>query len=179
MSGGISWFDKGITIVRFALEMINGLACFQVLLQFILYILAKQNLSFGVIFIFPIPKPFLPPSIFSNQITSKLFSSSFDLSAVFNLSRPMLIIYSCPPGLPATLLLCLEFSHSVAWILSFSLYVIFFSKSLLVIIFKISAKVPSSWQFTQKQSVSLGCFMVHTQAHTHTKGKKEKLSYFA
>jgi len=132
-TSGISRFGKSITIMSFGLEMINGLSCFQVLLQYILYILAKQNIFYGVILIFPIPNLILCTKLHPN-----FFSYSFDLSAVFHLPPPMIIIYLCPTDI---FLLCLEFSHSVTWVLSYSQDVIFSSESLLVIIFKILVKV--------------------------------------
>ena len=73
-------------------------------------------------------------SYFVYQITSKFFSYSFDISAFFSLPPPMLIIDLCPTDI---FLLCLEFSHSVTWVLSYSQDAIFSSESLLVIVFKI------------------------------------------
>lgn len=105
---------------------------------------------------------------FAYQVTSKLFPSSFDLCAVSSLPPSILILYLCPAGLPAILLVRLEFSHSVACLLSFPQFAMFSSQSLLVINFKISGKVSSLWQFTPQAILSLLIFYG---------AKKEKLSY--
>ena len=93
-------------------------------------------------FDFSFPRTSSASSRFAYRVTPKLFpwplrsfrSPSFHAGCL-----------PCPTGLPAILLTCLEFSHSVACVLFFLQSAIFSSESLLGIRIKNSGKVLSSW----------------------------------
>lgn len=140
-------FGKGIANVAFGLDMV----CYKrpcplqiLILYFIHWILAVQNLSCGYYFYFSHLQTSSASLRFAYQVTSKLFPSPFDLSAASHLPLPAGHL-PCPTGLPAILLIRLEFSHSVACVLFFFQSAIFSSESLLGRSIKISGKVLSSW----------------------------------